>query len=362
MFLSEYCKLHGSNEIEVLCNCNSKLCNKCVGDHFHENMIFSSIKQAIFNFHSEVNKNLKIISQIVNKLKCSGMRMDEKYSTMLLNSLNQIETNMLTFIQDKFYITYDMITNFKKNKFNEKIFETICENFNKSNEDNRKAIDELIRQKVEKKLNSPILSRSRLRRVKRDSSIKNIKRESSPIVSSSKSLVKLQNNINVIISNMKDNTINTNKNFASISKIFPCNKSPKTEYDNKINLKEKVADIDLATAKYGSLADKTPIRISISHLFDSDNISSITNNKIKLKHKINSTLLRPGNITSNYDFHFENQNDFLSSPICNIKTCLGKKDDMVKIVCVTCRDKFTISKDQSNWRTRCDLCTRNNDN
>ena len=73
-------------------------------------------------------------------------------------------------------------------------------------------------------------------------------------------------------------------------------------------------------------------------------------NKIKTSEGFMVYPVKKENNTLN--FNIGNNNEFLESGESKSPNC-------VKMVCITCRERFTVLKDQILWKRRCELCSEN---
>jgi hypothetical protein len=397
MMMPEYCAQHPFMIVEIYCSCESKLCLNCLHDHFHENVCFQPIKEKVSKFHSEVNLTLQFITEQLSRLRLFSQSTHERdlknKVTNLLSSLNELSSRIKHIISTKYFVTYDILLEFKKGMFLEKAMDMVMFFYKKQTIKTRPIIDDFIKKKFntipshnrkdeEDKEES---SRESSPRPNRDISlsISNIKpsREmkliSASIFNSNRenidpfterfefieenkddyclereSSVKMKESLNRFILDMPMDKVKSPEKIAKIEKIEVAalfEKSAEKEIKEKISESENeplTKGIEISEKEQSPLL---PIKIGGNEL----NLHKIPSFKPKnTKSKINSTFFHSEPLLAN--FNYDNQTAFLDSTPIESGT-----EEMSKIVCVSCRDKFLVPKVNAKWRMRCDVCTQN---
>lgn len=429
MMMPEYCAQHPFMIVEIYGSCESKLCYNCLHDHYHENICFQPIKEKVSKFHSDVNLTLKFITEQLSRLRhFSHGTCDRDLKTKvttLLSSLNELSSKIKHIISTKYFVTYDILLEFKKGNFLEKAMEMVMSFYKKQTIKTRPIIDDFIKKKF-----NTIPSHGRKDEEDKEES----SRESSPRhyheTSLSISNIKPSREMKLISASI----FNSNReNIDPFTERFDFTEENKEDLslvnESSEKMKESVNrfNIDIHIEKMKSPEKIAKIeKIEVAALFEksaekeekeekekneikeikqqeqekekeeekevaekiseseNDHLTSLTEtcekfekqqspllpikicgnelnlNKIpcfkpkNTKSKINSTFFRSEPLLAN--FNYECQTAFLDSTPTQIQT---GAEEMSKIVCVSCRDKFIVPKVNAKWRMRCDVCTQN---
>jgi hypothetical protein len=350
MMLPENCVHHPQVAVEIYCSCDSKLCLSCLRDHYHENLSYSPIKETVGNFHNEVNKILLILNDQINKLKGKS----HATSVTLSVNLSQILAKIREIINTRYFITYDILMEFKKENFSEKVCELILSYYKNQSVKNKPLLEEMMKKKK--------YDNATLHSTKKEKNFKNKKNKIFPNK-------KEKENFNEKVKlDIKESSLTISKSKGSdankfiSNNVFQSNIHSNKEVFDPFEGVETAVQPQIVTVKrpepvsnFAEEPVKVPVIIPMSRaaVFDMNLVEKAPPYKPKGKFKVSSTYFKEN--TLNYNFNYDNNNEFLDSATTTTKT---SKNDIVKIVCITCRDKFSVVREQS-WRTRCDVCTEN---
>jgi hypothetical protein len=344
--LPEYCNLHQHSTVEIYCSCKNKLCFTCLKDHCHESLYFESIKEKVSKFHTEVNKTLNFINNQITQFKRSRCKLEEysKKTFEIIKFLQKLKSKVLELLNTRYFITFDVLLSFQKGNFLEKARKEILDYYRRMVKSNRHLV-ESNKYKVENNENNE---------VKESDDEKSFSQEELP----KDQIQSIKHAKPISITNVT-NIINMNlptEPPSKLSSISPQKPFPDSNKENVDPLEEVyvsqfnqfLCENSLKNGKEAKADNSTSIPVK------SQNTRDLTPLK-KLKHKAKKmphTTVKSEPII--YSFNFENYPDFLDSSINELSDI-----DHVKILCITCRDKFTVSKELSTWRNRCDVCTEN---
>ncbi len=266
----------------------------------------------------------------------------QKMNSVLISSLSRIKSKVKELLNTRYFITFEILLNFEKGSYLMQTKDLVLDYYRALTGLNKTLVEmretNNIREEKEKFLIEE--TQTKKRRLAPES-MKDL-----PLVPHS-TPISITNVMNVINMNLPLepvlSTISPQENFPDSNKenVDPLEEVYVSQF-NQFNFEkiEKERQDKIEPHQEVSPAKNkifTPIRK--------------TKNKIK---KILHTTVRSEPLI--YNFNFEsNNNDFINSSFT-------ESTQQVRIVCVTCRDKFVVTKEQTDWRKRCQVCTQNYEN
>lgn len=337
--LPEQCQHHPHGTIEIYCSCKNKLCLICIRDHCHEGLYFESIKEKVSKFHTEVNQTLNFINTRLMNLKRPNVSQEvlKNLTKNVVSSLIKIKSKILELLNTRYFITFDILLTFQKGGHMEKSREILLDYYRQVISFNKNLVDSRDTKHKEKEIldNKQTLNKS----ISINGSFRKSNNENILMDSKSKPPISITNVMNVINMKIPDSKLST------ISQGY---KFPESNKENVDPLE------DVYVSQFNQFLDENKGQKSNNNILTELKNTETTNKNSETK-KWKSRKYIPSTVKSEpimYSFQFENNNEFLDSSLTEAKS-------EVKLVCITCREKFSVTKDQSGWRNRCNLCTDN---
>jgi hypothetical protein len=368
-FNMRYCNIHINSLIKFSCSCNLILCKECLIDHHHENLSvrnLNNLKEDYLSEMSYIKNKLEIVDNLIKKsedIQLQNFKLEMKELTEknididdnenisnIIYSINENKSRVLSEI---------LIQRFKNVIFANKNLERKNNNYSNKTKKllNKKVIDEASIKSSNGNYYLPSLKTcSDIDIIKDETNEKNIKSDYKLSVSEafskkSKAIDKVDNNSNEInFSNLKIPSYNSLNNYEN------------KENENKENINPNINKKEIKEISGFNAQSKTnESNFSKINLLNNVETDNVNNRKISLPNtKKHFKKFKKDCFDLTFNYLNEKNFDFISPKIKieDNKDCL-KNSETVNIVCITCRERFSLLKDQALWRRRCDLCSEN---
>jgi hypothetical protein len=344
--LPEHCNFHQYATVEIYCSCKTKLCFTCLKDHCHEGLFFESIKEKVSKFHTEVNKTLNFINSQMSSFKRSRCKIEEssKKTCEVIKTLQKLKSKLLELLNTRYFITFDILLNFQRGNFLENAREEVLDYYRNAVKSNRHMVESR-----KKKGDIYINFKEKENQYEKSFSQDEIPKDATQSINKANP-INITNVTNIINMNLPTEPP------SKLSSISPHKPFPDSNKENVDPLEEVYVSQFNQFLYENSLKADQGAKLDISNPIplkcqNTKHLTPLKKQKNKAK-KVPHLTVKSEPII--YSFNFENLPDFLDSSFNDLSNL-----DNVKIICITCRDKFTVSKEQSAWKNRCDVCTEN---
>ena len=310
------CIYHNNQTRNIICNCGMKLCIICVSEHLHPNIFFQNESEYVNAFKTEAEGLLELINKYEEKIQI------ENSNSNIGAIIKQIEIPSLKGLKDKITKIYneiklESINSYYKQNYREKILNSIIQHYKK---------------KTNSKLNM-------INKIANDNIANNNKN------SEENSIMEFS---------IKNKDLNDEFIFRKNSNLSPFlsnNENLSPSVTSKRILNNKHIIITNFTTKFNE-------EMMSKHMTEGD-LSSFNIQPNFLQNQVNKMKMNEGLMI----YPVKKENNILNFNIGNNNEFLGsgesKSPNCVKMVCITCRERFTVLKDQILWKRRCELCSEN---
>jgi len=316
---SSFCINH-NQIIRCTCSCGDRLCSTCISDHSHNNMYFQNEQENIDSFYKELEELLNLISEHEEKIneerksfetcfKTENIKMNE------IQSIKGLKEKISKIAREPF--KNEGISSYFKQNLKEKILNLIIQHYKKKTNSKINLVNKMV-----------------------SDYISNNQKHSKEASNSNSNIVQLSNSNKQANMNSSSGTIY----LSNKENISPSNNSKKILNNKHIiitNFTTKFNEDLINKQITGDLS-----RFNLEASFYPKQYNTILSNDV----------LKIGNICYKenlfLNFKYGNNNEFLGSNE-------SKSEDSLKVMCITCRERFTVKKDEVLWKRRCKVCSDN---